>query len=233
MNKPSVSIIACTNRPEFFTNILNNYRNQRYLYKELIIIVNKNAIDIRPLRQQARSLPNVSVYQVPERISLGQCLNCGIARARHTLIAKFDDDDYYAPNYLKEQVKALILTRSSVVGKHSCLVYLAGSKKLVIRSPEERDKFVNFVQGGTILFRSNVLKDVRFADISLGEDVRFLRSCGKKGHKIYSTSPYNYVYIRRKNKGTHTWKVNDRFYLRGSQSVAVTKHYRSFANRKA
>lgn len=230
---PGVSIIACTNRPEFFPNILANYKRQRYARKELIIIVNLDSADIRQLRREARRLPHVSIYRVPERVSLGQCLNCGISRAKHELITKLDHDDYYAPNYLREQVRELRRTRSSVVGKHSCLVYLEASRELLVRSPQERDKEADFVQGGTILFHRRVLKHVRFPDRSLGEDVRFLRSCKGKGYRIRATSPYNYVYIRRKNKGTHTWKVDDRFYRKGSRLVAVTKRFRAYADRKA
>ncbi|MFD2331010.1 glycosyltransferase family 2 protein [Cohnella sp. GCM10020058] len=233
MSKPGVSIVACTNRPEFFGNVLDNYMRQRYRHKQMIVIVNKDGVDIKALRRQAARCPDVAVYRVPERISLGQCLNCGISKARYSLIAKFDHDDYYSPYYLNEQVQALLRTGSSVVGKHACFVYLAASRRLIVRSPAERHRFMNFVQGGTILFRRRVLKDVRFADISLGEDVRFLRSCQRKGHKVYATSPYNYVYVRRKDKKTHTWKVKDRYYVKGSTPVAVTDRYRSYAIRKA
>lgn len=233
MSKLGVSIITCTNRAEFFRNILDNYSRQRYHPKELIIILNNDRIDLKACRRIAAGYPDVSVYQVAERVSLGQCLNCGITRAKHPLIAKFDNDDYYSPYYLREQVKQLVRHRSPIVGKHACLVYLEASKRLVIRSPFERDKFLSFVQGGTILFHRKVLKDVRFPDVSLGEDVRFLRRCGAKGHAIYATSPYNYVYIRRKDKRTHTWKARDRYYLRGSLPVAVTSRYRRFADRKA
>lgn len=233
MNKPGVSIIVCTNRPEFFMNILNNYRRQRYRTKELIVILNNDRIDLNACRKLASRYPRVSVYRVPERISLGQCLNCGITRAKYPLIAKFDHDDYYSPYYLREQIKAHVRTGSPIIGKHACLVYLEASKRLVIRSPRERNQFQEFVQGGTILFHRKVLKDVRFPDISLGEDVRFLRRCAEKGYAVYATSPYNYVYIRRKDKRTHTWRVRDRYYLAGSLPVAVTSRYRSFANRKA
>ncbi|CAM4013174.1 glycosyltransferase [Cohnella lubricantis] len=233
MSKLGVSIIACTNRPEYFTNILNNYSRQRHRPKELIIILNNDRIDLKACRKLASRYPHVSVHQVPERISLGQCLNCGISRAKYPLLAKFDHDDYYSPYYLREQVREHVRTVSPIVGKHACLVYLQASKRLVIRSSAERHKYLNFVQGGTILFHRKVLKDVRFPDISLGEDVRFLRRCGEQGHAVYATSPYNYVYIRRKDKRTHTWKVPDRYYLKGSLPVAVTNRYRAFADRKA
>lgn len=232
MTVPGVSIITCTNHPDFFMNILNNYRIQRYKRKELIIIINKDSIKLKEWQEMAAILPNVTVYKVPERISLGQCLNCGISRSKYPLITKFDHDDYYSPYYLREQVKALLRTGSPVVGKHACLVYLAASKKLIIRSPHEKNKFVKFVQGGTLLFRKSILKNVRFSDLSLGEDVKFLQDCSRKGHTIYATTPSNYVYIRRKNKSTHTWRASDQSFLIGSQSVAATKQYRHFAERK-
>lgn len=170
MSKPGVSIITCTNQPGFFMNILNNYRIQRYKPKELIIIINKDSINLKEWRKK--------------------------------------------------------------VAKHACLVYLVASKKLLIRSPQHKNKFVGFVQGGTLLFRKKVLKNVRFSNLSLGEDVKFLRDCTRKGYAIYATSPNNYVYIRRKDKRTHTWRVGDHRFLIGSRPVAVTKHFRRFAVRR-
>ncbi len=232
MSEPGVSIITCANHPRFFSNILNNYRTQRYKRKELIIIINKDSISLKDWKKKTAIYPDVTVYKVPERISLGQCLNCGISRSKYPLIAKFDHDDYYSPYYLREQVKAMLRTGSPVVGKHACLVYLAASNKLIIRSPQEKNKHVGFIQGGTLLFRRSILKDVRFSDLTLGEDVKFLKDCSNKDHAIYATTPTNYVYIRRKNKSTHTWRVNDRKFLIGSQPVAVTKQYRHFAVRE-
>ena len=232
LSEPGVSIITCTNHPDFLMNILNNYQNQNYKRKELIIIINKDSISLKDWEKKVATYSNVSVYKVPERISLGQCLNCGISKAKYPLIAKFDNDDYYSPYYLKEQVKALLRTGSPVVGKHACFVYLTASKKLVIRSPFEKYKSVDFIQGGTILFRKKILKKVRFSDLSLGEDVKFLRDCSKNGYTIHATSPYNYVYIRRKNKSTHTWQVSDKEFLHGGQPVAVTDNFRQYAVRK-
>lgn len=227
-----VSIITCTNRPQFFDNILKNYRKQQYRNKELIIVLNNNRMNLEQFRHKTRAYDNVAVYKVPEKISLGQCLNCGIIKTRFPLIAKFDDDDYYSPFYLKEQVNALRRTKSDVVGKHACLVYLTATQRLIIRSPKEKNKYLEFVQGGTILFRRRVLNKVRFSDRSVGEDVTFLTDCKNKGYKIYATSPFNYVYIRRKNKKSHTWRAGDEYYLNGSKAFAVTRNYSSIADRE-
>ncbi len=155
-----------------------------------------------------------------------------IVKTRFPLIAKFDDDDYYSPYYLKEQVKALSRTKSDIVGKQACLVYLAAIKKLIIRSPKEKNSYLELVQGGTILFRRRVLNKVRFSDVTVGEDVAFLRNCKNKGYKTYATSPFNYVYMRRKNKKGHTWRVGDEYYLNESKVLAVTENYRSIADRE-
>ncbi|MGV2884344.1 glycosyltransferase [Paenibacillus taichungensis] len=227
-----VSIIVCTNRPQFFDNILQNYNRQRYKGKELIIILNHDSMNLQLYQKRVRKHANVSVYQVPESISLGQSLNAGITRAQFPLIAKFDDDDYYSPFYLKEQVNGLRRTKSDIVGKHSCLVYLGASKTLLVRSPKEKNKYVEFIQGGTLLFKREILKKVRFTDRSIGEDVTFLRQCRKRGFKTYATSPYNYVYHRRQNKKSHTWRADDSFYLEGSKRLAVTGNFRSYADKE-
>ncbi|MFB8374085.1 glycosyltransferase [Paenibacillus taichungensis] len=226
-----VSIIVCTNRPQFFDNILQNYNRQRYKGKELIIILNHDSMNLQLYQNRVRKHANVSVYQVPESISLGQSLNAGITRAQFPLIAKFDDDDYYSPFYLKEQVNGLRRTKSDIVGKHSCLVYLGASKTLLVRSPKEKNKYVEFIQGGTLLFKREILKKVRFTDRSVGEDVTFLRQCRKRGFRTYATSPYNYVYHRRQNKKSHTWRADDSFYLEGSKRLAVTEDFRSYADK--
>ncbi|GBF74310.1 hypothetical protein PA598K_02647 [Paenibacillus sp. 598K] len=229
---PGVSIITATHRPQFLKNMLGNYGRQRYRAKELIVIVNNDSVDLRMYRRLARAYPRVRIYQVPERLSLGQCLNCGIAVARYPLIAKFDDDDYYSPYYLGEQVRALLRTGSDVVGKHGCLVYLEATRELLLRSPLNRDRPEPFVQGGTLLFRRRVLRKVRFADRSLGEDTTFLRACGKSGFAIYATSPFNYVYMRRSDKQSHTWRVKDRFYRKGSLLLAQGAPYQQLAERR-
>jgi GT2 family glycosyltransferase len=142
-----VSIIVCTNRAQFFDNILQNFNRQRYKVKELIIILNHDSMNLQLYRNRVR-------------------------------------------------------------------------------------KHVEFIQGGTLLFKREILKKVRFTDRSIGEDVTFLRQCRKKGFKTYATSPFNYVYHRRQNKQNHTWRADDQFYLEGSKRLAITEHFRPYADKE-
>lgn len=45
----------------------------------------------------AKKLRNIHVYRAPQHHSLGACLNHAVKKAKYSYIAKFDDDDYYAP----------------------------------------------------------------------------------------------------------------------------------------
>lgn len=226
-----VSVITCTNRPQFFGALINNYRRQRYNHKELIVVLNKDSMDLSKYRRMVSSIPHISVYKVPEKFSLGRCLNYGIGKSKYPNIAKFDDDDYYAPNYLIEQVRAQRRTGADIVGKGAHLKFFEGKRLLAITTPSEKNKYVKYVAGGTLLFKRRLHNRVRFADRTLGEDSNFLQRSRAKGYKLYATSPYNFVGIRRANKRSHTWTLSDNIVMKGSKFVARTTRYRRWAHR--
>ncbi|HJV46353.1 MAG TPA: glycosyltransferase [Bacillota bacterium] len=228
----SVSIITCTNRKQFINNIFANYHRQVGVRKELIIILNKDDMDINFYRKTARKYKNISIFQLPQRISLGHCLNFAVKKAKYPLIAKFDDDDYYAPYYLHDSIRVFRNPRIDIIGKCSHYAYLESRDLLVIRLPNRENRFIRFVTGATFIIRKRVFNYVQFANVSQNEDGIFLQSCCRKGLQIYSTDRRNYVCIRRANKNTHTWKVKDSYILRGSKIVAYTKNYRLLIRRK-
>jgi glycosyltransferase involved in cell wall biosynthesis len=186
-------------------------------------------MNLSDYRKKIRSFPNITIYKAPEKFTLGRCLNFAISKARYQLIAKFDDDDYYSPYYLSEQIKALRQSGAGIVGKAAHLKYFEGKRLIAVTTPKQQHQFVKFVAGGTLLFKKRVYNVVRFKDITLGEDSDFLLRSRRKGFKIYSSSPYNFVGIRRKNKKTHTWTASDEKVLSGSQVIARTIQYRQFA----
>ncbi|OPH46718.1 glycosyl transferase family 2 [Paenibacillus ferrarius] len=227
-----VSIITSTNRPHFFNNILTNYNNQHYSVKELIIVLNKENMDLTKYRKIAKKYKGVSVYKIPEKESLGRCLNYAVSKAKYPFITKFDDDDFYSPFYLTGQMKALHRSNADVVGKRAYLAYLEARKLLILRFPKRQNKFVGLVAGGTILFKRRVFDRIRFPHVSLGEDVSFLSRCRAKGYRIYAPTPYNYVQIRRKHKKSHTWQGSDDYVLKGSRILARTDKFRKIATRR-
>ncbi len=219
-----ISLVACTNRPEMITNIFNNYERQVYKGKELIIIINRDDTDLNYWQKKAKKYPKVSVYHLPHQ-SLGNCLNFGFARAQHDYITKFDDDDYYAPYYLTEIMNAFKKTEVDIVGKSKFYSYIEKYKSLAISKNGYENKFVNWIAGPTISVKKKVFKRVRWGDITGGEDKLFQTDCVEKGFKLYSTSKYNFAYIRRKPE-EHTWGISDEGLLEWFNIICQTEDYK-------
>jgi len=221
-----VSIICCTMRPYYMENIFDNYDRQEYEDKQLIVILNRDDMDIQQWRAKAREYKNVKIYRVSEKHRLGKCLNYGIRKAKYDILAKFDDDDYYAPHYLTEAMEALSNKRVSVVGKYTSFVYFEEKNALMLYRKGGEKKYRRKVKGGTLVFRRSVWEKVKFdEDRANGCDVKFLRTCKNKRIRVYSVSRYNYVCVRRKDISTHTQKTGTKKYMRRCEMICRTRDY--------
>lgn len=226
-----VSIITCTKRPAYLQNILGNFLRQDFTPKELIIILNNNAIDLGLWRRQTAEYPQVRVLRVDEKIGQGSCLNYAANQASYNYIAKFDDDDYYSPTYLSNSVAALENSGAGLVGKASWFLYFEGSRTLALFAPGHEDTFVEKVTGATMVIRKNVLQQIRFRNLDAGEDVEFCRDCIRNNVRIYATDRYNFVGIRRLNIDSHTWQDSEERILQDCVIIARTDDYQSIASR--
>jgi peptidoglycan/xylan/chitin deacetylase (PgdA/CDA1 family) len=223
-----VSIICCTMRQSFMGNVFRNYETQEWKNKELIIILNRDDMDIELWKQYAKKYLNISVYQLPEETTLGECLNYGIDKAKYTFIAKFDDDDYYGPSYLVQAMKVFKKTDISIVVKRTVYMYFEKDKVLAVHVPGEENKFVTGgVKGATLIFRKEIWRIVNFPNLNRGEDTDFIEECLKHKFKVYSTSKSNYVCIRRAEPGHHTWEIGEDELLRKSTFVCITDEYKA------
>lgn len=227
-----VSIICCTNRERFLPNLVRNYKSQLHPRKELIIVVNADRINLIPYIELARKNKNIQVYPLPGRYSLGACLNFAVGRARYPYVAKFDDDDYYAPYYLTESLQTLRKKKADVIGKRAHYMFLQGSRTLLLRFPNEEHKAVSLLPGATLLFRRKVFDQVRFPDRSVGEDDEFCRRCAKKGYSVYSAGRFNFVALRRKNSAGHTWKISDKTLIAYHKTVKNVRDYKRYVQKK-
>lgn len=230
-NLRGVSIITCTKRPAYLQNILNNYLRQDFSPKELIIVVNNNAINMENWRRQAVQYPNVKVLRIDEKIGQGACLNYAVNQAIYDYVAKFDDDDYYATAYLSNAIAALENSEAGMVGKASWFLYFEGSRTLALFAPGRENSFVDKVTGATMVIRKDIVQRIRFRNLNAGEDVQFCRDCVNNNIRIYSTDRFNFVGIRRLNIDSHTWQDSEARILQDCQVIARTDDYHSIASR--
>lgn len=223
----TVSIITCTNRKNYLTNIFQNFYRQSFSKKELIIILNSNKLNLNMWRERAKEYDNIRIFQLDEKVSLGECLNFAIEKSNHNIIAKFDDDDYYGSNYLNQAVNTLRRTNAHVVGKSTSYVFFENNQTLAVRNPGRENRFIYRVEGPTLVFKKEIFKQIRFSDKNLGEDVKFCKDCCEKKFKIFSTDKENFVYIRHGKKSQHTWAIDDDYYLKLCNIIG---HMKDFSN---
>ncbi len=227
---PGITVITSTIRPGYLENVFKNYNRQNYSKKELIIVLNKNSMNIERWREKAKHYPNVRVFQLDESKSFGKCYNFCVSQSKYDYISPFDDDDYYAPNYLTDIVDAFKSTHADVVGKKTRFIYFERSGILAISCVNNENRYVNHLDGPTLSFNKKVFDKVKFSN-GLGIDTQFCKKCLANGFKLYSTNKYNHVYIRHSSSHNHTWNINDRKLLNWCRIVGRIKNYKEYVAR--
>lgn len=206
---PKVSVLVSTNRPEQLDHVLEQVAQQQEVSVELLLLSHGFEIDEDELQAKcaALSLENIHSLNGPSEWSLGECLNTLVARSTGEIIAKFDDDDFYGPHYLLDQINALNYSGADLVGKEACYSYLSASDLLTLRRPEREHRWTNFVAGPTLVGTRATFEAIPFADRTHGEDTQFLQDVLESGRKIYAADRFNFIQFR--GHGTHTWAASD------------------------
>ncbi len=221
-----VSVITCTIRNKNMENVFQNFNQQTYKKKELIIVLNNDKMNIKKWRRAAKKYKNVRIYQLSSKITLGDCMNYAVGKAKYDYIAKFDDDDFYGPHYLTETMQTFKETGTDIVGKRSVFVYMEQTKSLMLRARPEMEN----VRDATLLFHKRVWKKVRFKPRNRKSFWIWQNKAREKGFKIETTSKYNYTYSRRAPED-HTFSISDKSFMKKVTFVAKMDDYKEYVQR--
>lgn len=129
---PLVSVVLATRgRADLVRVALACFAAQTLTDRELILVRDEDEPAKGPL-------PNwTHVVLTSPRTPLGTKLNAGAASARGRLLAKWDDDDFYAPGYLAEMCKHMNEAATRVTFLQPFVLYEAVTGRL-LRSDEAR-----------------------------------------------------------------------------------------------
>ncbi|AIL32290.1 hypothetical protein IX83_02235 [Basilea psittacipulmonis DSM 24701] len=222
--KPLVSIVMASNRPHFISRIVENITRQVYSNIEVIIITQNydeehlNELDIK-LNNGPRKFSSVHIIRNDSDDTLGARLNQGIVLSKGEYVAKFDDDDFYFPNYLEDALIPFKFGDYGIVGKRETFVYLESTNSTILRYKNQCHMDSDFVSGATLILSKIALAKLKFADLNKGEDSNILEQAKKLNIKIYASDPYNYVQFRSKDVNNHTWRVEDEFFTKKGEFV--------------
>jgi tetratricopeptide (TPR) repeat protein len=223
-----VSLIVPTNKAKYMENIFDNFDRMRYKEKEMIILLNNNQLLLKDYANRANQYDNVSIYQLDESNTLGECLNYGVEHAKYDFIGKIDDDDYYGENYLLDQMNVFVISDAAVACKSKRFILFEQEEQLWVFRGYGEDAVVPGGAGGTILAKREVFDVISFRAVNVAEDEAFFQDCTALGFKIYSSNKFNYLYKRHSNQSEHTFTDAEEFYKSAAIQITDTKDYIDF-----
>ena len=150
--------------------------------------------------------PSVRYVHLPRRLSIGEKRNLAIDAARGDIIVQFDDDEYYAPSYLKIMLHVMQSQQADFVKLSAFFLYSFVYQKfgywdllnktglcfrwsaedeeaLVIRSPRELEN-THLDFGFSYVFRKQIWQRNPFPVTNSGEDNQFIRAAIGNGYRI-------------------------------------------------
>ncbi len=219
---PTVTAMVSTCRPHQINHVLEQLAHQVDVDLEPVILTHRFTADDQ-MRGYAKDLGlDVQWIEGGPELKLGDCYNRIIAESNGETIAKIDDDDLYAPNYLFDQLAAMNYSNADVVGKGSYYMWLEHNSILCLRFEHLEHQFTSFVSGPTIVARRNAFEENPFVSANRGEDSNFLKSVTESGGKVFSTSRFGFIQSRNVSS-EHTWNIDDSEILSSSRVVGFTK----------
>ncbi|WP_431897098.1 glycosyltransferase family protein [Nonomuraea sp. bgisy101] len=207
----SISVVLPTNRAAQIEHAISSVAKQRHRPLQLVMVLHGLDIDPVVVADKARmaGISDVVVLPASAEMSLGACMNMGIAAADGELVAKMDDDNLYGEHYLSDLVRAFDYSEAELVGKGAHYTYFEGTNTTMLRLPGLEHRYTWLVQGGTFLGTADMFRSYGFADITRGEDTHLVRRLKEDKVKIYSSDRFNFVYWRSADSSMHTWQADD------------------------
>src|SRR4051812_39569759 len=169
---PMLSCIMPTKgRPAFVAQAIRYFQRQDYGRTELLIAYERES-DL-PGRV---SDPRIIYVMTPPGSSSGAKRNAAVQHAAGTLIAQWNDDDWYAPGRLLAQALPILQGNADICGFNDTLFLSMREGSCWRASPELFHRmFPENVHCGTLVYRRSVWQSLaRYPATSLHDDAEFL-----------------------------------------------------------
>ncbi|MDM7458188.1 MAG: glycosyltransferase [Paracoccus sp. (in: a-proteobacteria)] len=207
-----VTAICSSKRPWFAARVAAMLAAQTHRNIHVIFVAHGPGHDLAELKRIFSVLPSVTILELPDLDEpLGAALNMALDHCQTDLCAKIDDDDFYGPNYIRSSLAALHYSGYDgvgIVGRGRAYVYVEEMDVTGLRFQADYENTLrNRLFGGTISWSRKALSDQRFLSANSSEDTDFFRQAKEKGVRIFSAEASDYVHLRYRAPGAHTWKV--------------------------
>jgi glycosyltransferase involved in cell wall biosynthesis len=171
LDLPLVTCIMPTaNRIQFIPRAIQYFLQQDYPYKELVIIDD----GIKPVLSLIPNLYSIRYFYLKEVMYIGAKRNMACEKACGSIIVHWDDDDWYAPDWITHQVNTLLHSDADICGLSHVKFYSVKDKKFYITKNTHQKK--HWLSCATLAYQKSFWRDHQFKNIQIGEDVFFVRN---------------------------------------------------------
>src|SRR3954468_12192338 len=200
-----VRVLIATNRPGFVNHAVRTVAAQRNVLVETILVTHGFELPRRRLRSLRAQALALTVRTAAPGLPLGAVLNIALEAASGDVVSKMDDDDWYGPHHLEDQLLSMLASRATLVGVVDEYSYLA-ELDLTIRHnrPARREYRARRVPGPAMTMRRDDLhalggwQPVPFhVDRALNEVVH------RAGGDVHRT--HGLGFLRCRHTLGHTW----------------------------
>lgn len=176
MNQPLVSCIMPTaNRQKYIPFAIDYFLQQDYINSELVII-DDGRESILPLVPEN---PRIRYFFSEEPIgTIGVKRNYACEKSRGEIIMHWDDDDWYAPDWISRHIDALSTSKADITGLNRVVFYSPSLNKRWMYEDSETEK--PWLCGATMAYRKSFWKAHPFVDLQVGEDYDFVWNSNAK-----------------------------------------------------
>ena len=168
-NAPLVSCIMPTkNRRRYIADSIKQFVNQDFKSKELLILDDgtEEIADIIP------DDPQIHYIKISNELSLGEKRNLCCQYAKGDVIMHWDDDDFYASDWISYQYKTLMNDKADLCGLSQLYFYDFQKDKAWEYQYPETER--SWLAGATMAYTRTYWKNHPFPNVSIGEDNAFV-----------------------------------------------------------
>jgi len=178
MNEPLVSCIMPTaNRQKYIPFAINHFLKQDYRHKELIIVDDGKDSIINLIPDDVR----IKYFYTAPLGKIGVKRNYACERAEGKIIMHWDDDDYFAKDWITKQVHFLLSSGADICGVEHVHFFSPVTDTFWVgtslnrNNPNSARKWLN---GATLAYWKSFWAEHPFKDLQTGEDDEFITKSG-------------------------------------------------------
>ena len=161
-------IMPTANRPNFVALAVSHFLNQDFRDAELIIIDD----GIESLRSVLPDHYRIKYFHTEPLGSIGLKRNYACNKAQGEFIMHWDDDDWYAYDWISRQLKVLQNSDADICGLNEITFFSPLAKKFWKYADKNTER--PWLSGATMAYRKSFWQNHPFQDLQIGEDYDYI-----------------------------------------------------------